>query len=304
MNISVAADAFSPNTRNQPAAGKTDEICEIAEGGIVISRVQSDHSDLEKKPIAPRADAFNISVQLRALEKVKWWRGGKLVSCGGQPQASLSIADLTQSWQVHYLSPFDTVHFHIPFCRLSRFSEEAGRPLFRGLACDDAQHDPVMFGLAQALLPSLNNPQAANLLFIERINLAALAHLTQSYGGVFFPNDKKGTLAPWQERRVKAFLEANFSQPIGIADLADICELSRSYFIKAFKESFGQTPYRWLSEYRVSRARDMLLGEHSIAEIAIDCGFADQSHMTRIFTEFMGLAPGQFRRQNRSDLIA
>lgn len=302
MNISVATDAISSMCESQQSAGETGIAGGIVQDGIVISRVRSDLNEAGPARIMPRVDAFDVSIEMQALAKVKRWRRGTLVSCGAQAKASMVIADLTNGWQVQHFSAFDTVHFHIPFGQLSNFAQDAGHPLLTALSCDKVQLDPVMFGLAQALLPSLDDPTAANLLFIERINLAVLAHLSQTYGGVYFPTEKKGTLAPWQERRVKEFLEANFSQPIAIADLADICELSRSYFIKAFKESFGETPYRWLSKYRVSRARSMLLSDYSIAEIAIACGFADQSHMTRIFTEFMGLAPGQYRRHNRSDL--
>ncbi|MGV8937390.1 MAG: helix-turn-helix domain-containing protein [Allorhizobium sp.] len=302
MNTHMAAETFPSSLETQQASGRAHLVSTISAGGIVISRLQSDRHDLEELPITPRTEAFDVSVQLHALETTELWRRGTLVTSGGFEEAALTIADLTDDWKVHHHSPFDMLRFHIPFLRLNGFVEEAGRPLFMGLSCPPGQRDPVMFGLAQALLPSLENPHQANLLFVERINLAVLAHLSQTYGGVFFPLEKKGTLAPWQERRVKDYLDAHFHQTVAVADLAETCELSRSYFIKAFKESFGRTPYRWLSEYRVARARDMLLGDTSIAEIAIDCGFADQSHMTRIFAEYMGLAPGQFRRQNRPDL--
>ncbi|WP_230987268.1 helix-turn-helix domain-containing protein [Allorhizobium terrae] len=301
MNISVAAGAMSSLEGSPQIAGKPSMVGAIAQGGIVIRRVRSEGDDAGKVQIMPRAEAFDISVEMQELIKVKRWHRGRLAGCGAQKQASMIITDLTQDWQVQYFSAFDTVHFHVPFAQLNNFAAETGRPLFTALSCHQARYDPVMFGLARALLPSLDDPATANLLFVERINLAVLAHLSQTYGGMYFPVEKKGTLAPWQERRVNEFLEANFSQSISIADLADVCELSRSYFIKAFKESFGQTPYRWLSKYRVSRCRDMLLGDQAIAEIAIECGFADQSHMTRIFAEFMGLTPGQFRRQNRLD---
>jgi AraC-like DNA-binding protein len=80
--------------------------------------------------------------------------------------------------------------------------------------------------------------------------------------------------------------------------------LSRSYFNKAFKESFGRTPSKWLTEYRVARVKELLLQDLSIAEVAISCGFADQSHMTRVFTSLTGEPPARFRRKNKTFSVA
>ena len=72
---------------------------------------------------------------------------------------------------------------------------------------------------------------------------------------------------------------------------------SPSYFIKAFKTTTGRTPHRWLQEYRVGKAKGLLLRSLSIAEIALECGFADQSHFTRVFRNVTGTPPGMWRRQ-------
>lgn len=126
-----------------------------------------------------------------------------------------------------------------------------------------------------------------------------LAHLSQTYGGLHFPIGKKGTLAPWQERLATEFLANHFNKPFSLGELARLCELSRSYFNKAFKESFGRTPSRWLSEYRTGRVKELLLQDVPIAEAAIACGFADQSHLTRVFTGLTGETPARYRRKNR-----
>jgi len=232
------------------------------------------------------------------------WRRGELVYEGGHSKASLAITDLRDQWQCHHLSPFDNVRFHIPFACMRAFTERAGRGEYVSLSSVQGCVDPVMFGLAQALLPSLEEPDRANLLFVEQINLAALAHLSQTYGGLHFPVDKKGTLAPWQERLATDFLVAHFNKAFSIGDLAAQCELSRSYFNKAFKESFGRTPSRWLTEYRIARVKECLLQDTPLAEVAIHCGFADQSHMTRVFTSQTAETPARFRKKNRSVGVA
>ncbi|HEV7308466.1 AraC family transcriptional regulator [Ensifer sp.] len=271
----------------------------ICAGEITITRTFSDRFDLQPAPAAPTSDAFNVIVQMRDFDAHRLWRRGELVFEGGHIKASLAITDLREQWQCHHLSPFDNVRFHIPFASMRAFAEEAGRGEYVSLASVQGRADPVMFGLAQALLPSLDEPGHANALFVEQISLAALAHLSQAYGGLHFPVDKKGTLAPWQERLATEFLVAHFNKTFSVGDLATQCELSRSYFNKAFKESFGCTPSRWLTEYRIARVRDLLAKDMPLAEIAIQCGFADQSHMTRVFTAEVGEAPARYRKKNR-----
>jgi transcriptional regulator GlxA family with amidase domain len=89
-------------------------------------------------------------------------------------------------------------------------------------------------------------------------------------------------------------------QSISLADLARLCDLSPSHFSRAFKNATGQSPSLWLAAERVSRAKDLLRrGEHTLAEIAYGCGFADQSHLTRTFSRHVGQSPGAWRRQRR-----
>jgi AraC family transcriptional regulator len=96
----------------------------------------------------------------------------------------------------------------------------------------------------------------------------------------------------------KQLLTANTDETVLIADIARACGFSRQYFTKAFKAATGLTPHRWLQQHRVEMAMQ-LLGTTSlpIAEIAIECGFADQSHFTRVFTQLAGSSPGNWRKQ-------
>lgn len=167
----------------------------IAAGDINVTRTYSDRFDLDVAPAIPCTDAFGVIVQLRDFDTHRLWRRGQLVYEGGHPKASLAITDLRDQWQCHHLSPFDNIRFHIPFSRMRAFAEEVGRSEYMALACVQGRIDPVMHGLAQALLPSLDNPNKANPLFLEQINLAMLAHLSQTYGGCTSPWTKKDSVA-------------------------------------------------------------------------------------------------------------
>ena len=111
-----------------------------------------------------------------------------------------------------------------------------------------------------------------------------------------------GTLAGWQERRAKAMLAENINGNISLAHLAQECRLSVRHFTRAFRASTGVSAHTWLLRLRIEKAKTLLISSRrSLAEIALECGFADQSHMTRVFRRSIGLSPGAWRRLQSSD---
>jgi AraC-like DNA-binding protein len=113
--------------------------------------------------------------------------------------------------------------------------------------------------------------------------------------------EQKGALSPSKLSRAKKLLVEKSSRGIPLADIARECGLSRQYFTKSFKATVGVTPHRWLQQYRIKKAQDLLQNtSHRIADIAIECGFADQSHFTRVFVILTGGAPAAWRRKYRS----
>jgi len=155
--------------------------------------------------------------------------------------------------------------------------------------------------LGAVLLPALERPAEASSLFIDHVALALIAHLTKRYGGVV-PREttRPRGLSLIQNQYVKEYLASNLSGHILVADLAKACGLSRSHFIRSFRMTTGMTPHKWLQVRRIEQAKTLLL-ESSIAtaEIAVDCGFADQSHLTRVFTRLVGMPPSAWRREHR-----
>ncbi|PVB62489.1 AraC family transcriptional regulator [Labrenzia sp. 011] len=247
-------------------------------------------------------DGYLIEVHMRPLNQHRLWRDHRLVSEGHLPEGAVSIRDTGAGWRAQYPEGLDAAVFHIPHARVRDFAIAAGRLEFTSLHQVQGIHDPSIHGLAQALMPVLAHRGSASRLFLDQMGCALLAHLTQRYGGLTYPSARRGGLAPWQEERATEFLAAHMTCEIHLEELAAACDLSRSYFNKAFKISFGKSPMRWLAEYRVAKARDLLNTGMPISEIAVACGFADQSHLTRVFADIMGESPGVWRkaRQNVS----
>lgn len=270
---------------------------------ITVTRMSYDGCDLPKAPPIPREESVSVITQLADFRLHRLWRNGRLIFEGGHPRSATAITDLREEWQCHHLSPFDNIRFTIPLTYVRSFLRELGRPQFDGFECRPGTKDEVILGLAEAISPYLLSRHAPNPLFLEQIGLVLLTHLTQTYGGQRLPVTRNGTLAPWQEKRALEFLTAHAFEEISVVQLAEVCGLSRSYFIRAFKETFGKTPYRWLVEYRVAKAKELLMTDRSIPDVARHCGFSDQSHITRVFQAVTGETPGKWRRQNRPRVL-
>jgi transcriptional regulator GlxA family with amidase domain len=163
-----------------------------------------------------------------------------------------------------------------------------------GVCCPDR----TLAQLASALLPSLMNRQEASRIFIDHVLHAAAAHLLKEYADIDQPAVRaRGGLAPWQQKRATEMLSENLDGGLSLVDVAAECGLSTGHFSRAFAQSMGMPPHRWLREQRVEKAKSLLSNSRlSLVEIAKATGFGDQSHFTRVFSGSTGSSPGAWRR--------
>jgi AraC-like DNA-binding protein len=257
---------------------------------IAFTRLRADAIAHERKPIAPPDDAFVLLVAIAPM-------AGTNAAAPGDT----FIFDLRTSPTASFAGPYDFVRFHLPAATLDRLAEAQGLPRVSGLRTTPAQvRDPVMQGLAMSLLPVLEAPDTEAVPFVDSIALAMHAHVIRNYGDR--PAKRRSRdpgLAPWQLRRVSDFAGAHRDTMPSIADLARECRLSASHFARRFTVSTGTAPYRWLMARRIERAKGLLLGGgDTLSQIALACGFADQSHFTRAFSRSEGQSPGQWRRRH------
>jgi AraC-like DNA-binding protein len=108
---------------------------------------------------------------------------------------------------------------------------------------------------------------------------------------------RAGGLAVWQAKRAVAYIEANLGSKLAIREMADLVALSKSYFSRAFKQTLGSSPMAYIAVRRVERAKLMMASTgQRLTDIALACGFADQSHLNRYFRRIVGVSPGLWRR--------
>ena len=159
--------------------------------------------------------------------------------------------------------------------------------------------DPIIQQLALALKLEIQTGCLSGQLYGELLGTALASRLVQNYA-VSKPSleFKANGLPQSQLQQVIDYIKANLAQDLSILDLAKLTRMSESHFSRSFKQSLGISPYQYLMQQRVERAKE-LLEKRSIAisTIALDCGFANQTHLTKVFRQMTGMTPKAYQKR-------
>jgi AraC family transcriptional regulator len=137
----------------------------------------------------------------------------------------------------------------------------------------------------------VRNPQLAQIAALRLASLLTLPTHDQTAA--------RGGLAPWQMRKIDRYLRENIARQLYLDNLAQHISLSISHFSRAFKESFGTTPHSYIIRLRLKLAQKLMLTTNDpLCQIALDCGLADQAHLSKLFKREIGQTPGAWRRKN------
>jgi AraC family transcriptional regulator len=135
----------------------------------------------------------------------------------------------------------------------------------------------------------------ANRILVESLSTALCIRLAQHFVGHLPLPTTKG-LSPERLQRVRDYIEAHLDEDLSLIILADIACLSPYHFSRSFKEAAGVGVQRYVIQRRLERAKTLLRRtRESLAFIAQEARFADQSHLTSIFRREIGVTPGRFR---------
>jgi AraC-like DNA-binding protein len=271
---------------------------------VAVTRLRSEAAELRNTtPLEPER-AFMVVLLMRdMLDHALRLRTGP-VPIDLFPAGSIMMVNLIHQPTARIGGPFESLNFYIPYAALEEISEERGTRRVGSLsaASGRAMRDDVVKHLGTSLIPALENPAETSQLFVDHVSLALVSHVAHAYGeGRADARIPRSTLAPWQERRAKEFMESRLDGGCSLADVARECGLSPSHFARAFRQTTGDPPYRWLLKAKVSHAKRLLLESGlTLSQISSACGFAEQSHFNRTFARFAGGPPGAWRRAHRN----
>jgi AraC family transcriptional regulator len=280
------------------ASDKLGTDVEFERGGLTLYRKGVGHDGVSEvfTPASGRGALIGLSLNKGHSRRI--FKGRSSQAFGFAP-SSLYLRNFGDDYRAELNGPFDFLLLELSTDFLQQTALENGLRLGGGFTPFAGEDDQVLSNLMRAFAPTLARPQEASGLFVDQLSMAIGLHLLYAHGrAVAAPAlSRMPALARWQEQRAKDIMEARLSSDVSVAEIAEACSLSRGYFIRAFRAATGMTPHRWLMQRRVQEARKMI--EESgrpLAEIAAACGFSDQSHLTRHFTQIVGVPPGRLRR--------
>jgi AraC family transcriptional regulator len=165
--------------------------------------------------------------------------------------------------------------------------------------------DPFIGRLASILISELECPtHPAQSLIIESLAYVLAGHLLRTYDAFDRSEVKSTALGPRTLASVISYIEDHTQGPVSLGTLAGIANLSRFHFARMFKRSVGVSPMKYVEQNRIRKSQALIReARHSLSEIALAVGFADQSHFTRRFRLHSGCTPSNYAsslRANRS----
>ncbi|HEX3051158.1 MAG TPA: AraC family transcriptional regulator [Aggregatilineaceae bacterium] len=205
--------------------------------------------------------------------------GSIMVLNPGEVHSGYETNHGTLSYSLFYIEP-ETIQALLP--------ENSGQPHF----LDIHIHDPHWARQLQMLHAAVLN--GAECLAEQELFIRYLGGFTRQFG---WKNplevDPVGSETA-AIRTIKEYLHANYQRVVNIDELAALVNLHRDYLIRAFSRAVGMPPYAYLLQVRIDKAKQRLMDGAPLADVALELGFADQSHFTRHFKRIVGTSPRQY----------
>ncbi|EIM25993.1 helix-turn-helix transcriptional regulator [Microvirga lotononidis] len=263
---------------------------------LAVTRLTCERQDRDRTASIAPESAFSITYKLKDVEEHEFWSDGRMRYSRGFGAGTVNAIDLSEDPRSRVRGAFDTLQFYIRKDALDDLAYERGASPVSSLRSLPDATDATLGAMSSFLL-STPDLLETNQLFVDHIALSLLTYFAQNYGGMRVAPTSSGGLASWQERRAKEIMHSRLSAHVTISDIARECRLTPSYFAKAFRRTTGMSPHQYLTQLRIQEAKGLLLSSTlPLADIALICGFGDQSYFTRVFTRSVGSSPGAWRR--------
>lgn len=270
----------------------------LERGTIALSELKLNLPMTEPSESLGCDEAFLVDIQLASIVCHEYWLNGRPIRVEPAIAGMTYIHDLRLDPRAMVRESTHSLHFRIPLATLNAFSEQNGTSPISDLIHGPmvGRDDPVMRFLCQATLATLREQHIASGLLLDEILSAVCAHTLGHYGNVGTAVRRYSSgLARWQELRAKEMMDERMD--ISLAELALECQLSVTHFVRGFRRATGVSPHQWLLDRRISKAKFLLVkSDHSLAQVALECGFSSQSHFSAAFKHLTKVSPGQWRR--------
>lgn len=219
------------------------------------------------------------------------YRGQSLIASPG----TINLANPDEAHNGHAVAETGWTYrmFYLDACLLREAASEiAGRPDNMPFFQAGVIHDRYLAGIIHRLHVTMEKKETS-LLEQESRLLWMLTQLVMRHADAP-PRLKSVGREHCSVTRAREYIEAYYNEDVSVAQLASVANLSRFHFIRVFSRETGLTPHVYLTQVRIRHARRLLAKGWSVAPVAYETGFVDQSHLTRHFKRILGITPGQY----------
>jgi AraC family transcriptional regulator len=159
-----------------------------------------------------------------------------------------------------------------------------------------ATADPLVHGIGLALKAELESNGLGGQLYADSLSTTLFTHLLRHYTAQKpILSAQESGLPTYRLRQVIEYIDAYLDRDLTLSELAAVAHMSPNYFTQLFKQSTGFTPHQYVIQRRVEWAkRSLIEGKLTIADVALQVGFAHQSHLNRHFKRWVGVTPKVF----------
>ena len=134
-------------------------------------------------------------------------------------------------------------------------------------------------------------------LYVENLANLLAVHLLKKYLNYNVKSQSYKKLSQQKLKRILEYIEINLDQKITLSDLAEIAGVGKFYFCRLFKSTVNLTPYQYVLQQRVERAKRLLKYSNlPICDVSLECGFSSQSHLTKHFRNMVKVSPMNYRK--------
>lgn len=263
---------------------------------LAVTEIVNNRRNFGMTDPMPYCDGFMLGVQLRPIRHHELWFDGTPMDVDGLQAGDSLFYDLRRSPRACVTEPSHSVHFILTRTLLDEVADELQIGCFDDLDLISgvAVRDKALARLGRAMSAALERPKEVNDLFASHLMVALAGYVARTFSRGA-PAESGGCLSPSEMRLAQEWMRANLSG-VDMRQLAQICRRPPLSFAAAFRRTTGMAPYQWLVLQRLDSAKALLSRrDHSIADIAELCGFADIDHLDRTLADATGAAAADYR---------
>lgn len=250
--------------------------------------------------IPPMRDYMIVSYQ-RGLTPMERCFDGRWKHARCAP-GSISLLTRAQRSNWNWSENVDVNHVYLEEATVLRVASEAmDRPLADIRLRDVLDvEDPVLTASVAAIAAEARAPGLGGNLYVEAVATQLALHLLRHYAEITVRERVDASqLGSAQRQRLVDYIDAHLHDSLSLPALAAVVGLGVCSFARRFRSSFGVAPHAYVTAQRVARAQRLLADPARVPkQVAVDCGFADQAHLNRVFKARTGLTPGEFRSRH------